>query len=193
MERTGAGAAALEVATRFYPVSILNHCLRSYHFAVELAARTDLDYDDELLFVAAAMHDLGLVGVFDSASAPFEYAGAALTWVLAAGAGWPIERRERVGQVVVAHMADSVDPAVDLEGHLLERATSLDISGRGARDWPPDVTARIVHAYPRHDLAEAFASCFEVQASRKPNSAAARAVEGGVRARLATNALEDVG
>ena len=48
--------------------------------------------------------------------------------------------------MIVRHNWPSVDPALDLEGHLLEIATGLNISGAradvlprasSARSWPP--------------------------------------------------------
>jgi hypothetical protein len=93
--------------------------------------------------------------------------------------------------VIVAHMRGA-DPDVDREGHLLDRATGLDISGRGMPDWPEPLVREIVAAHPRLDLAERFGVCFRDQAARKPDSTAAAAVRGGLADRLRTNPLEQV-
>jgi hypothetical protein len=82
------------------------------------------------------------------------------------------------------------DVAIDPEGHLLDIATGLDISGRDAERWPVDLLREIVVAYPRLDLAERFVACFADQAERKPNSSAAGAMRGGLPDRISTNPLD---
>jgi hypothetical protein len=136
------------------------------------------------------LHDAGLVAGFDNLTLPFEDAGGNVAWVFGAGAGWAPERRVRAAEVIVAHMADEVDPAVDPEGHLLCIATGLDISGRHPTWWPAGLRRDVLAAYPRLGLAQEFLACFEDQAHRKSASSAAAAVRSGLAARLAANVLD---
>ena len=161
---------ALEVATAYCSPALLNHSLRSYVWAATYAEARGIAYDDELLYVSSLLHDIGLVKEFDSHTVPFEEAGGHVAWVFAAGAGWPAERRTRAAEVIVRHMWDEVDPAVDPEGHLLELATGLDISGRNPQDWPEDLRAEVVARIPRLDLARSSlpASRTRRSASRTP-------------------------
>jgi hypothetical protein len=147
-------------------------------------------YDPELLHVAGLLHDLGLEAPFDSHRLPFEVAGGEVAWVFGAGLGWPADRRQRLADVVVRHMWDDVDPDLDPEGHLLERATSLDISGRRMDEWPAPLRADVLARWPRLDLAERFTACFADQAVRKPDCAAATAMRSGLEERIAANPLE---
>ncbi|HEU5037642.1 MAG TPA: HD domain-containing protein [Nocardioides sp.] len=187
--QTPAATAAVEVARLFYPPALLNHCFRSYHFAAGDGRRRDIAVDDELLFVAALLHDLGLVPAFDAAEVPFEITGGKLAWIFAAGAGWTERRRARVEDIVIGHMRDDV-AAHDLpERHLLRRATGLDIVGRHSEQWPEPELVQILTAHPRLDLNETFSRCFEVQADRMPDSAAATSVRSGIRLRLEQNPL----
>jgi hypothetical protein len=187
---TPTSALALEVARRFCSPALLNHSIRSYAWAVDHAERNGIRFDAELLFVAAALHDVGIVPEFDSHTVPFEHAGGHVAWTFAAGAGWPAVRRERVSEVIVRHMWDEVDVTVDAEGHLLELATSLDISGRNSDHWNPELVASVLDALPRFDLATEFVACFADQADRKPESTAAGAIRGGIAERMAANPLE---
>ena len=189
---TTAGKAAWEVARRYYPGSLFNHCVRSYLFARDHASRNDLDPDPEVLFVAAMLHDLALTDVFDSVTTPFEETGGHLAWVFAAASGWPAERRNRIADVIEHHMWDSVPVEVDVEGFLLEIATSLDISGRNVERWPVDFTAQVLAANPRLDLGDTFADCFDAQAQRKPQSRAAQAARNGIRTRQRSNPLNEL-
>lgn len=183
-----AARAALEVVSRFSAPALVNHCLRSYLFAASRAALDDIGIDHELLYVASLLHDLGLEAAFDSYTLPFEDAGASTAWVFTAGAGWLPERRDRTAAVIVAHMRGT-DITVDPEGHLLDAATGLDISGSGQQCWPLELVQEIVGTYPRLDLATRFTRCFQDQAERKPRSHAAAAVRNGIAARLASNPL----
>jgi hypothetical protein len=189
---TPAAHLSVEVATRFHVPALLNHCARSYLFAASLGVLQGVAFDAELLYVAAMLHDIGLVADFDSHTAAFETAGASVAWVFAAGAGWPEHRRTRTSEIIERHMWQSVDPAFDTEGHLLEVATSLDISGAHPDSWPAALRAEIVDHFPRLDLGVEFTRCFQDQARRKPNSAAARSVGNGIAERIRTNPLESL-
>jgi hypothetical protein len=160
---SSAARAALEVATAYCSPALLNHSIRSYLWAAGYGTVRRIAFDTELLYVAALLHDLGLVKEFDGHLVPFEEAGGHVAWVFAAGAGWPVERRRRTAQIIVRHMCDAVD--VDLR---------------------PDVLAR----YPRLGLAGEFVACFQDQAARKPDSLAAKLVSRGFAARVAANPLD---
>jgi hypothetical protein len=185
-----AALAAREVARAFHTPSLVHHCLRSYVWSAALGTAEGTPFDAELLYVAAMLHDLGLVEPFDSHTVPFEDAGGSVAWVFAAGAGWPPERRERVRRVIVAHMAPAVDPSEDPEGALLSRGTGVDISGRGVDLLPAELRAEILQRWPRLCLADEFGGCFRDQAVRKPDSAAARAIRSGLFDRMAANPLD---
>jgi hypothetical protein len=189
--QTTAGRAALEVATEYCSPALLNHCLRSYIWAVSHAERNGIGFDEELLYVSAMLHDIGLVPAFDSHTVPFEVAGGHVAWVFGAGAGWPPERRRRASEIIVRHMWDEVDVTEDPEGHLLELATGLDISGRHPEWWPQEFRDVVVRRLPRLGLRAEFLHCFQEQAMRKPGSTAAAAVASGIADRLAANVLDE--
>lgn len=163
-----AARAAREVAAAYCSPALFNHSVRAYFWSASYGQLSGLAYDAELLYVASMLHDLGLVPEFDSHTVPFEEAGGHVAWVFAAGAGWPVERRVRASEVVVRHMWDVVDPALDPEGFLLELGTGLDISGRSPERWPGALRAEVVGRYPRLGLAAEFTRCFDDQAARKP-------------------------
>jgi hypothetical protein len=187
---TAASRAAEEVLRAYAAPALIHHAVRSSLFASSYGLLTGVGFDPELLHVAALLHDLGLEEPFDSHRLPFEEAGGHLAWVFGAGAGWAPARRDRLAEIIVRHMWDEVDPAADPEGHLLGRATSLDISGYGLEEWPAGLRAEVLAAWPRLDLADRFTACFADQAARKPASSAAAAMRSGLGARIAANPLE---
>jgi hypothetical protein len=187
---TAACRSALEVVTEYCSPALVNHSVRAYIWSAHLADTIAMSVDAELLYVAAMLHDLGLIPEFDNHTLPFEVGGGHVAAVFAAGAGWTLERRQHVAGVIVAHMADEVDPERDPEGYLLERATGFDISGRAPENFSEALQAAVLERYPRLDLAAEFLACFEEQARRKPDSTAAAAVRSGIAGRLAANPLE---
>lgn len=191
---TLAARGALALAEQYQTPAITAHALRSWLWA-EAFARIDgiTGIDHELLYVAAVLHDIGTVTEFDNHTISYEHAGGHVGVALTAGAGWPRERRQRVLDVVVRHNWPSVDPSMDAEGYLLETATALDISGARPDALPAAFITEVLVAYPRGALAAEFGACVVDQATRKPDTAARRLVDGGVVAKLAANPLERLG
>jgi HD superfamily phosphodiesterase len=101
------------VATRFTTPALLNHSVRCYLRGVMHGTAHGIAFDDELYYVAALLHDIGLADAFDSHRLPFEEAGGQLAWVFGVAAGWPAGRAARVPEIIVLHMRDDVAPASD--------------------------------------------------------------------------------
>ena len=187
---TPATTAAREVVVRYSSATLVNHCERSYLLSAALGNSLGVGMDEELLYVATMLHDLALEEPFDNASMPFEVAGGFLASLFGAGAGWSPERRDHAARIVVDHMRDDTPVDEDVEGYLLARATTLDISGRGVDAWPEPLLREIVAAHPRLDLAELFIARFDGQAARKPSCSAAASVRSGIAERIRSNPLE---
>lgn len=177
---------ARELVSSYASPALVHHAIRSALFASVYGLIAGIEHDPELLEVAALLHDLGLEPPFDShwEWVPFEEASGHVAAVFAAGAGWDRSRRDQLAETIRLHMTDDVDPAVSPEGHLLERATGLDIAGSNPELWPTEFVVDVVRAVPRLDLAAQFGACFRDQAVRKPASAAAAAVRRGLLDRL---------
>jgi hypothetical protein len=187
---TPAALAADEVSRRYCSPALYAHSVRSYLWGVAYAGHGGMEFDRELFYVAAMLHDIGLTEPFDAHEIPFEEAGGQVAWVFGAAAGWPDVRRDRVAQVIEKHMWPSVDPKEDLEGHLLEVATGIDISGRRLDLVPPQLQAEVVTRWPRLDLGRRFTECFRLQAERKPSSRAADLTRSGLAEVMREHPLE---
>ena len=187
---TAAAVAALEAASAYQSPALLNHSVRAYLWAAADGMTRGIDFDPELLYVAAMFHDIGLVPVFDSHTVAFEEAGGQVARVFAAGAGWPAERRERLSEVIIRHMWPQVDLSMDPEGHLLARSTAAEIAGRNLDDWADSFKAEVLERYPRLDLPRDFLASFQAQAARKPDSSAAASIRSGLSTRMTANPLD---
>ncbi|KAA0098573.1 HD domain-containing protein [Mycolicibacterium sp. P1-18] len=188
--QTSAATAALTVATRFYTPAMLNHCVRSYLWGRAYAATHDVAVDDELFYVAAMLHDIALVDSFDSHRVSFEQAGGDVAWVFGIAAGWPADRADRATEIIVLHMRDDVSATVDPESHLLQVATSWDVAGRRAEEFSAETRTEIVGRYPRLGFGREFIACFQDQAARKPDGAAAASMASDGARRIAANPLD---
>ncbi|GAB3392491.1 HD domain-containing protein [Humibacter soli] len=188
---TLAARGALTLAEAYQSTAITEHAIRSWLWAEAFAVDEDLHgVDHELLYVAALLHDIGIVTEYDNHTIAYEDAGGHVGVALTAGAGWEADRRQRVLDVIIRHNWPSVDPEFDLEGHLLSTATGLDISGARADALPEEFLREVLAAHPRGTLAEEFGACVTEQAARKPTTSARRLVDGGVVRKLRDNPLE---
>lgn len=188
---TRAARGAIALAEEYQSPALTDHALRSWLWAEAFAALDGITgIDHELLYVAAVLHDIGTVTEFDNHTTSYEHAGGHVAVALTAGAGWSAPRRTRVLEVIVRHNWPSVDPAIDAEGHLLEIATGLDISGARPDALPEAFRREVLARHPRGSLAAEFGACVADQATRKPDTAARRLVDGGIARKLAANPLE---
>ncbi|MBB5938788.1 HD domain-containing protein [Streptomyces zagrosensis] len=185
-----AAEAARSVCEEYADEALYHHCVRSYFFGAAWARARGFDFDRELFFVSALLHDLALVPPFDSHTLPFEEASGHLARVFTAGLGWPTERRDRAAELIVLHMRGDVAPDVDMESRLLQVGTSADVSGTGLEAFDPAFKDALVAAYPRLGFAESFVRLFQNQAERKPGCAAAGLVAGKWAERTASNPLD---
>ncbi|GAB3410262.1 HD domain-containing protein [Schumannella luteola] len=187
---TPAVRAAVEVLDRYASPAIRAHSWRSWHWALGFGEQLGLPpVDAELLCVAALLHDIGLARAFDAAEPSYEEAGGHVAWAVAAGAGWPAVRRDRLAEVIVRHNWPEV-PVDDPDGHLLEIATGLDISGARPDALPTELVDAVLARFPRGELGTEFGALVTAQAQRKPSTQARRLVESGLVGKLAAHPHE---
>ncbi|GAB7303396.1 hypothetical protein MAFF212519_12550 [Clavibacter michiganensis] len=145
---TVAARGAIELATSYQSAAITAHGIRSWLWAEAFAVVEGLaEVDHEILYVSAVLHDIGTVTEFDNHTVSYEHAGGHVGVALTAGAGWPAARRQRVLDAIVRHNWPSVDPELDVEGHLLEVGTGLDISGARPDALPEEFLREVLAAH----------------------------------------------
>jgi predicted HD phosphohydrolase len=162
------------------PPFLANHSFRSHFFAVALAERDRVRFDAELLYVAALLHDVGLVAQFDTGRC-FEEDGADVAAALAAEEGWSQERCEVVAEAVRLHVAVDIELGDGPEAYLLWHSTGLDVAGRRFGELSAETVSAVIESYPRLDFKEGFTALVADQAERKPACWAAAAMQHGLR------------
>ena len=170
--------AARELIADVEPAFLVNHSIRAYAWAVELARHDGLRFDPEILYVSAALHDIGLVPAYDLGGC-FEVDGAIAAEGFAQGAGQPAHRGRAIYDVIALHMLAEAPPGSASEVVLLNDSTGTDVTGYRFADVRPRVVSRVLAGYPRLTFKRDFAALFRDQAARKPTCRVAEMVATG--------------
>ena len=170
--------AARERVTDEEPAFLLNHSIRAYAWAVELARHDGLAFDAEILYVAALWHDVGLVPKYDLGGC-FELDGAIAAERFALDAGQPPERARGIKDAIALHMIEELPPEPAAEVVLLWDSTGVDVTGFRYEDVRPEIVPPVLGAYPRLDFKREFGRLFAEQATAKPRCRVAEMVRTG--------------
>ena len=158
---------------------LVNHSVRSYAWAVELARHDKLQFDPEILYVSAILHDIGLVPAYDLGGC-FEVDGAIAAERLVHEVGEPEARARAIYDVIALHNNETLPPNPASEVVLLWDSTGTDVTGDRFTDVRPAIIPGLLVAYPRLDFKREFAALFVDQALRKPTCPAAEMVNTGM-------------
>jgi hypothetical protein len=169
---------ARELITTVAQPFLVNHSVRAYAWAVELAVHDRVEFDPEILYVAALLHDIALVPAYDLGGC-FEIDGAIEAERFALAAGEPAARARAIYDVIALHMADALPPDPASEVVLLWDSTGTDVTGYRYADVRRALVPGVLAAYPRLDFKREFGALFVDQASRKPTCTVAAMVASG--------------
>jgi len=147
---------------------LFNHSIRVYLFAAEHARQKKLRVDAELLYVAAAFHDLGLLKKFSSPDERFEVDGANAARQFLTAHDLPEERIQTVWEAIALHTTPGIPPYMRPEVAVLYSGVLLDVLGRGYDQFPPGLRDEIVAAYPRRHFREDFIEAYFAGFGHKP-------------------------
>jgi HD superfamily phosphodiesterase len=159
--------AARELSQSASPRFLFEHTVRTYVWACSFAAIDGIEFDPELLYVGALLHDLGLTARFDGPRC-FENEGAAAAASFVLERGWEPLRAERLAEAIRLHMHPRVVPEDGNEGYLLSEATSCDVRGHRFDEIDRDLATSVVAEHPWLDFGPRFVELFREQAARKP-------------------------
>lgn len=192
---TDLASAALRFAEEAEPAFVYRHSVRSYLFARALAARRGLrsgaDFDDELVFLACVLHDLGLTAQGDGAH-QFEVDGADLAARFLRERGVGERRVEVVWDAIALHTSAGIAARKGPEVALAQSGIAVDMLGHGKGELPAGLAERVHAALPRDDLAHAITDLIVDQAAANPVKADPLGFTGHVlRLRLPDAALPD--
>lgn len=170
---SSAARSAGELVTSLAAPWMVNHCMRTYLWGAMLAQSQRIKFDEELLYVATALHDMGLSdshGCSTSCAACFAVEGARVAERFSDQQGWPHERRDRLSEAISLHLNIRVPLSQGHEAHLLHAGASVDIIGARVRELHVDSVRDVLQRHPRLDFNTAMASTIKKEAQNSPQS-----------------------
>ncbi|KUO18858.1 hypothetical protein AQJ91_23190 [Streptomyces dysideae] len=165
-------ATARDVLTRLVHPAIVNHSIRTYMWAVLAGERRGMaagrDYDDDLLFYACSLHDLGTSDAHDGPRR-FEVEGADAAAELLTAEGLGADRVDEVWEAIALHTSPHI---AERRGPLtlLTRLGVLTDFGEGAID-DPAVREEMERLHPRLAIERELTGAVVAQALRRPEKA----------------------
>jgi hypothetical protein len=149
---------------------LFNHSVRVFLFAAEQGRQRKIRFDAELLFIAAAFHDLGLIKTFSSENERFEVDGANAARQFLSAHDVPEDQVQAVWQAIALHTTPGITHHMRSEVALLYTGVGLDVLGRGIDRFPSDLREQIVAKYPRTHFKEAFIKAYFAGFAHKPHT-----------------------
>ncbi len=149
---------------------LINHSIRVYLFAAEQGRQQKLSFDPELLYVAAAFHDFGLLKKFSSPDERFEVDGANTARQFLTAHQVPEEQIQIAWEAIALHTTPGVTQYMRPEVALLYSGVGLDVLGRGFEQFPTDLREKIVARYPRNKFKERFIEEYFAGFAHKPGT-----------------------
>jgi HD domain len=149
---------------------LFNHSVRVYLFAAEQGRRQTLRFDEELLYIAAAFHDLGLTKKFSSDNERFEVDGANAARQFLSTHHIPEEQMKTVWEAIALHTTPGITHHMQPEVALLYTGVGLDVLGRGFDEFPAEVREQIVARYPRTHFRDDFIKAYFAGFAHKPHT-----------------------
>ena len=151
---------ALAYAQETHPIPLLHHSWRTYFFGALIAKNDRIDYDPELFFSAAILHDIALT---DHARVPpeqccFAVSGADQACEHLLSCGHQHDKVEVIGGAIALHL----NLHVPLEDYgpvafLTARGAVCDVMGPGLSRISPCSAQEVLIRHPREELLKYFA------------------------------------
>jgi hypothetical protein len=182
---TPLAGAVLRLVKPVESPSVFNHSVRTYLFARLVAARLELtagqDYDDDLLFAASTMHDLG-VAPDGPHTQRFEVEGADRAAAFLLDHGRSEADADEVWQAIALHTSSGIADRRGTLCLLVREGVAVDFGGPMGdtyADVLSDEQADIVHAvYPRLEMIRSLTDAIVAQAAKNPKNGPRYAIPG---------------
>ncbi len=161
---------AVDLAFRVSPDVVRTHVMRTFVFGSLAGKAQNLHYDEELFFLGAVLHDLGLTPELRSTQR-FEVAGADAADRFLKDQGVSPERREIIWDAIALHTSIEIASRKRPEIALVHIGAGVDVLGIGLDALPPALVAETLEALPRHDFKNTFLSTLVETLAKAPQSA----------------------
>ena len=126
-----------------------------------------MKFDPEVFYLAALMHDLGLVDPYDGAGS-FEINGAQGAHKFLLSEQYDSERADVVHEAIALHTSVGKADKGSAEGALVHYGAGMDVMGFRAEDLSVTTREAIVAAWPRNNFKIDFTRILQEQVKAKP-------------------------
>ncbi|MFF2796514.1 HD domain-containing protein [Lysinibacillus xylanilyticus] len=147
-----------------------NHSNRVYLFGALQGKKAQKKYDEELLYVSALFHDLGLTKQFSSLDKRFEVDGANAARQFLAHHDIDDASIQLVWDAIALHTTIGVAEHKENEVALLYAGVGLDVMGDGYHDLTNKERNEIINAFPRNQFKQNILPAFFDGFKHKPET-----------------------
>ena len=171
---------AAAFARQSCPDYLFNHCMRTFLIGVLAMQKQALTYNADDAFIAAALHDLGLLPAFASKAQSFEIDGANAAEKFARDNGLSAEEADIVWHGIAFHdVRFSITRRAGPEAMLVALGAAGDVDGPSlSTDVEKRQIAEVVAAFPRLQFKNRFTTLLIDHCKRKPTSQRGTWLEG---------------
>lgn len=149
---------------------LFNHCLRAYFWARLYNGRRAID--DEALYVALLLHDLGLTEAHRLKRGEgecFTIVGAKAVERLARQHSWSDKRTAMAADAITLHLNVTVDAKHGMEAKLVRFGSGADVAGLGISRIPEDQRTEILSRFPRLNMKSNIRRDLALEVCERPN------------------------
>jgi hypothetical protein len=158
---------ATELARQDYPLFLFNHCIRTFWFADAIAAN-GFHFDRELVYVAAILHDLGVLERYDQ-ERRFEVDGAQAARNFLLERACPSDKADLVWDAIVLHTSlDFARYWKAPEVALVCLGAHADVIGLGLAQLDPGFVRELIEEFPRLNFPNEWLQILIEQVKKKP-------------------------
>lgn len=159
--------AAMELARDHSPPFLFNHVMRSHAFGREAAALRGAKYDEEMFFLGAVLHDLGLVDPFIREDR-FEIDGADAAAEFLSKRGYPDRKIAVVWDAIALHTTLGVPQRKQPEIALVQLGAGIDVGAIPRSLVTAESVEIILTEFPRLGYKTAMLEAMGAVVRRKP-------------------------
>ena len=160
---------ATDLARQVYPPFLFNHCLRTFWLADRLAVN-GLRFDREIVYIAAMLHDVGVLQPYDHGQW-FEVDGAQAARDFLVGHRYPTEKIEVVWDAIALHTMTHIAAHKSPEVTLVNLGAAADAVGLKITELDPKFARELIEEFPRLDFPDRWRQTLVEHVKRNPSRA----------------------
>jgi hypothetical protein len=163
--------AAKELTREHSPPFLFNHAMRTFAFGRAAGALQGAKYDEEMLFLGAVLHDLGLVEKFIGEDR-FEIDGADAAADFLSKQGYSDRKIAVIWDAIALHTTPSIPQRKQPEIALVQLGAGIDVGAVPRSLVTPETVEIILAEYPRLGYKKAMLAAMGAVVRRKPMTGA---------------------